>query len=68
MVKKTPIIALAALFSFSFVLPALAGKKKDCSDTLGRFVPDDVWVFESGWHDPQRDFLIDHWCRVFDSV
>jgi len=50
-------------------LPAFgATKNANCKDTMGRFIPADVWVFESTWHDPQRDFLSEHWGRVWNSV
>lgn len=49
--------------------PALgATKKANCKDTMGRFIPADVWVFESNWHDPQRDFIDEHLSRVWASI
>ena len=68
MIRQTRQIQVAVLLTLSLVLCTGSGKRDDCKDTLGRFVPDDVWVFESTWHDPQRDFVAEHYARVWNSV
>ncbi|MFH0982693.1 MAG: hypothetical protein V2A79_14305 [Planctomycetota bacterium] len=36
--------------------------------TLGKYVPQDCWMFVHGVHDPAREFIDAHWARVFTEV
>ena len=36
--------------------------------TLGRYVPDTCWLFESVAHNPERAFIDQHWARVFEAL
>ncbi len=36
--------------------------------TLGRYVPENVWVYVNHVHTPEQDFLSAHWNRVFDAL
>ena len=38
------------------------------SFTLGRYVPQDFWMYLHGVHNPERDFVDAHWTRVWDEV
>lgn len=38
------------------------------SFSLGRYIPDDVWVFVDGAHNPEREFIDRNWARVFEAV
>lgn len=51
------------------VLPtvALAGPTAQ-PFTLGKYVPQDCWMFIHGIHSPERDFIDAHWSRVIEEV
>ena len=36
--------------------------------SLARVIPDDVLLFIAGYHNPERTFVNDYWCDVFDTV
>jgi hypothetical protein len=36
--------------------------------TLGKYIPQDCWMFVHGVHNPAHDFIDAHWARVFEEV
>ncbi len=48
-------------------VPATAASLPE-SFTLGRFVPDDCWLYVHGVDNPEAKFIKEHWTRVFVAV
>lgn len=59
-----------AIFAFGFipVVASAAPTVEKQKFTLGRFIPQDCWLYVHGVHNPERDFIDEHWGRVFNAL
>ena len=59
--------ALCAL-ALTVVPTTVLGGGQATSFTLGAYIPDNVWLYLHEVHNPERDFIGDHWDKVFEAV
>ncbi len=61
-------IVLMSCLACGWIGPAAVAKELPKQFTLGRYIPQDVWLYYHGVHNPERDWLDAQWGEVFDAL
>jgi hypothetical protein len=59
--------AIIAMLVIAGTAPATAAEQTPIPGTLTRFVPADVWLIAGHVHTADRDFVREHWTRVYNA-
>lgn len=65
--KRLKTLSTSCLFLCLGAVVASAGELPK-QFTLGKYIPDDVWLYMHGVHNPERAWLTERWSRVFESL